>query len=247
MSYRDEREALRQRVEDLEHELARARRQIEEAQAERSKTDRLEIELAATQRTLDRIRTELRSRRPVLGGSRRAFSSPLLMVLLGMTAWSAVALGVMGRPSRIGQLSVFEPEGGMPPILAMAEVMGDRRFPRVERFGSVASVSGDAGVTVGEACSVAVKPARLGSGINCKVSVTCGNELIYGGGAAGYARCELRDGALVSASDGDPSGVDGDSAFTLDLAANRLSVSDKGDTTFELTIDLGEPDKAASP
>lgn len=243
MSYRDERVALRQRVEDLEQELARARRQIEEAQAERSKTDRLEVELAATQRTLDRIRTDLRSRRPVLGAPRRAFPTPLLMVLFGMTAWSAVALGVMGRPSGLGPFRSFGYENGMPPIMAMAEVMGDRRIPSVSRSGSVTSVSGDASVSAGAECSVTVKHGRIGPDINCKVSVKCGDEIIYGWGAAGFARCEVRDGSVVSASDGGVSGDDGDPTLMLDLAARRVSVSDKGAKTYEIAIDLSEPGK----
>jgi hypothetical protein len=241
MSYRDEREALRQRVEDLEQELARARRQIEEAQAERSKTDRLEVELAATQRTLDRIRNELRSRRPILGGSRRSLASPLLMVLLGMTAWSAIALGVMGRPSRLGHHRSFEHEPRMPQIMAMAEAMADRKVPNVYRSGTVASVSGDAKVAAGTECSVTVKPARLRPDVNCKVSVKCGGETIYGEGHAGFARCEVRDGLLVSAADKDTTDADNDPALELDLAARRVSVRDKGSSTYEIGIDLGEP------
>jgi hypothetical protein len=241
MSYRDEREALRQRVEDLEQELARARRQIEEAQTERSRTDRLEVELAATQRTLDRIRNELRSKRPILGGSRRALSTPLLMVLLGMTAWSAIALGVMSRPARHGHHRSLEHEHRMPQIMAMAEAM--RKVPNVYRSGTVASASGDAKVTAGAECSVTVKPAHLRPGINCKVSVKCGDETIYGEGAAGFARCEVRDGLLVSAADNDTTDADNDPALELDLAARRVSVRDKGLSTFEVAIDLGEPGK----
>jgi len=244
MSYRDEREALRQRVEDLEQELARARRQIEESQAERLRTDRLEVELAATQRTLDRIRGELQRRRPVLGGSRRSVSSPLLMVLLGMTAWSAIALGVMGRPSSLGPFRSFEPEARMPAIMVMAEVMGDRKVPLVIRSGSVASVTGDTKVAAGAECSVIVKPARLRSDVNCKVSVKCGDETVYGDGLAGYARCEVRDGSLVSASDKETTESDNDPALSLDIAERRITVRDKGLSTYEIAIDLSEAGKA---
>jgi hypothetical protein len=241
MSYRDEREALRQRVEDLEQELARARRQIEEAQAVRSKTDRLEVELAATQRTLDRIRGELRSGRQVAGGSRRGMATPLLFVLFGITAWTAAALGVLTRPGRTGPCRSLEHEDRMPPIMTMAEAMADRKVPNVVRSGSVASVSGDALVAAGAECSVSVKPARLRPGINCKVSVQCGAETIYGEGESGYARCEVRDGSIASAVDTESSASDSDPVLALDLPARRLIVSDTGLRSYKVEIDLAEP------
>ena len=243
MSYRDEREALRQQVGDLEQELARTRRELEEAQAVRSKTDRLEVELAATQRTLDRIRGELRGRRPVLGEPRRALTSPRVWVLLGVTAWTAAAVGMMCRPARSGHFRGFEQEGRMPQIMAMAQRMGERRFPDVVRSGSVASVNGDARLPIGSECSVTVVPARLKPGINCKVSVQCDGQTIYGEGESGYALCEVEDGTLVNAVDRDPTDVDSDPSLTLDLAAGRVSVSDIGVSSYAVTIDLAKPGK----
>lgn len=242
MSYRDEREALRQRVEELEQELASARRQIEESQAVRTKTDRLELELAATQRTLDRIRGELRSGRP-LSAPRRPSVSPLIMVLLGVTAWSAAAFGVMFRPAGGRTFHGAGHEERMPALLEMAESMGRPKVPRTEREGSVAAVSGETKLTTGAECSVDVRPARLHGDINCKVRVRCGGELIYGGSGAGFARCEVQDGALVSASDTGSSLSDGDPVLKLDLAAGSAVVSDTGASPREITIRLTDPGK----
>ena len=164
------------------------------------------------------------------------------MVLFGMTAWTAVALGVMTRPAGFGPFRSFEQEGRMPQIMAMAEAM--RTFPNVARSGSVSSVTGDAPAALGAECSVTVKPARLWRSINCKVEIRCGAEIIYGEAEAGYARCEVRDGALVSASDAGSTGADGDAVLALDLDGRRVVVSDAGLRTYEVVIDLAEPGRA---
>ncbi len=131
----------------------------------------------------------------------------------------------------------------MPQIMAMAQMMGDRRFPDVVRSGSVASVNGDARLPVGTECSVTVVPARLKPGINCKVSVQCDAQTIYGEGESGYALCEVEDGMLVSAVDRGWSDDDNDPRLTLDLAAGHVSVSDIGVSSYAITIDLAKPGK----
>src|ERR1044072_1806987 len=104
MTYRDDRDALRHRVDELERELAESRRRIEQMETARARSERLELDLATAQRSWDRMRAEIR-RRPLDEPARRRRRSAAAMILVGMAAWgmvAGVALLRSARPFRHG-------------------------------------------------------------------------------------------------------------------------------------------------
>lgn len=80
---------------------------------------------------------------------------------------------------------------------------------------------------VGEMCSVTVQRTTH-SAYNCRVTIRCGNELVYGLADSGYNEC--RGGArtdFVGAEDRYPTRADGDPRMMLDLTNGRAIVADE--------------------
>jgi hypothetical protein len=248
MSYRDDREVLRQRVLDLERELAEARGRLEQTETVRSKTDRLEVELAAAQRNLERIRGELHAGRDAAPPRRRPTFAAANMILFGVIAWTAVSSLVLLRPASEGDVSTvfqFEHEGG-PRAMRMAgfdEDFGrERRSSRkIKLTGTVDEVSGEAPSSLGEACKVIVRPGGGVRKTNCRAVVRCGDETLYGRNGASYAYCEFEGGRLSRVTDMGTTSEDGDPMLELDVEKGRLEVSDEGDSPYEVIVNVPKP------
>jgi hypothetical protein len=243
MSYRDDRDALQQRVEDLERELTQARRRLDQIESARAKTERLEAELSAAQRNLDRIRTEIHTVSAEESPRRRPLAATH-WVMLGVLAWGVVAGFAMMRSARSSRYSTpaYRTHGDSSSARAAVIPVGHDDEPafrrRVKREGFVTTVSGDAPASVGDVCSVSVRPANSVRRTNCRVVVRCGEETLYGRTGAGYAHCDVRDGTPASATDMGDTSDDGDPILTLNLTAGNLIVSDEGDKPYEVTINL---------
>jgi hypothetical protein len=256
MSYRDDRDALQQRVEDLERELSQARRRLDQIETARAKTERLEAELSAAQRNLDRIRTEIHAVGAEEAPRRRSFAAAHL-VMLGVVAWGVVAGVAMMRSARSSRYSTpayrthsdassarVRHAAHQAPTITVAGQDDEPAFRgRVKRVGYVTAVSGDAEASIGDVCSVSVRPASGVRKTNCRVVVRCGETTLYGRVGAGYAYCDVREGAPELATDEGETFEDGDPMLALNLAAGHLIVSDEGETPYEVTLRL-PPDEA---
>ncbi len=103
----------------------------------------------------------------------------------------------------------------------------------VARHGSVTEATAPAPVRRGQRCAVVIVPA----GGECRVAVTCGTTSVYGGGTLGYADCTRENGAVVRATDSNPTGQGGDPILDLDFAARRVTVRDEA-PDWSITIAL---------
>lgn len=101
-------------------------------------------------------------------------------------------------------------------------------------------VSADPGapVDVGAVCSLEVVPDYR-SGVNCHVSLVCGETSLFGGQRiGGYAVCTTADHRFLTATDTETTGRDGDPALLLDVEAGTIRWRDgRPEQTVELTID----------
>ncbi len=95
--------------------------------------------------------------------------------------------------------------------------------------GAVTSVTGPAPVAQGTQCAVSVMPNQDGP-FNCRLNVTCGGRVLYGGGQSGYTNCSVSPGPggnqAVTAQDTGNTAQDGDPVFDMRLGEGRVTVSD---------------------
>jgi hypothetical protein len=104
------------------------------------------------------------------------------------------------------------------------------------------AVEGDAPIGQGAECRVVVAPAFMCS-YNCRVRVSCGQDLLYGAGTMGYNSCRIEQtvGAppSIEVHDAAASPSDGDPRIDLWTNANRAAVGDEGeDSTWSATLEL---------
>lgn len=79
---------------------------------------------------------------------------------------------------------------------------------------------------VGQSCSVSVQRTSHAA-YNCRVTIRCGDELIYGLADSGYNECRGGSEAeFVGAQDRYPTRADGDPRMMLDLTNGRAIVAD---------------------
>ncbi|MBX7192297.1 MAG: cytochrome c oxidase assembly factor 1 family protein [Sandaracinaceae bacterium] len=96
----------------------------------------------------------------------------------------------------------------------------------VTRTGSVTSVIGQAGVAVGDACTVSVIPT--GESQNCRVEVRCGSAALYGATqSTGWLNCGLDATGAVVAHDTDPTPNGGDPTLDLRLGEHTVVITDQ--------------------
>jgi hypothetical protein len=96
----------------------------------------------------------------------------------------------------------------------------------VSCVGEVIRSDGRSGVAVGDVCSVDLA-AETRAGLNCRVTIRCGERTLFGGARpGGYADCGVDGARYGSASDERPTSRDGDPAVSVDLAKSHARVTD---------------------
>ena len=93
-------------------------------------------------------------------------------------------------------------------------------------------VGGAPRVAPGDRCTFPVtQQPRAGQTPWCRAEVRCGDQLLYGGGSAGYFECSFSPatgdgpGAVVGGED-QTTGVDGDAAFRVDTLGGVVTIRD---------------------
>lgn len=193
VAFRDDREALKQKTRDLEHELAEANRKLEAQQGEAERARQLEAELEAARNLLNRIEAKL-PKPPVISDP-----SP------GVRKFRAAILGTLGIGVVAGGAAVFLREPPVPaavPSVAPGDPLGAQsgngiqvsvdlrdlvkstpsaaplapvKEVSVRWLGKAKTVTGTA-IKPGASCSV---DALLRSNHRHAVTVRCGDELLY--------------------------------------------------------------------
>ena len=104
-----------------------------------------------------------------------------------------------------------------------------RRSPSHAITATVRSVTGQAPVTVGAACSFQVSRRPPERGVEwCQTQIVCGGVTLYGSDSRGYFRCAFTDAPpAVSGRDDQTSASDHDPAMQMDTRAGTLSLWDQ--------------------
>jgi hypothetical protein len=192
VAFRDDREVLKQRAQELEQSLAEANKKLDVQKSEAARAKQLEAELAAARATLDRIEGQL--------PKKSSRSQPLALGAVALVGAAAVAGGawLLGRPS----------PGPMPSAAPTAEAAAasgegiqltvdlrdmQKRMPAqsgvavpspapppakevtARWLGKAKTVTGLA-IKPGAGCSV---DAVLRSNNRHEVTVRCGDEVLY--------------------------------------------------------------------
>jgi hypothetical protein len=147
-----------------------------------------------------------------------------------VTAPSEQAFGVPGQNPGWGTPPPVPPMPPQPPIVpSYPGVVQPQTFQ-----GTVASVGGVAPVNAGQQCTVALTAESGGANLNCRVNVTCGGTVIYGGERDrqrfGFVHCEVSDlggRQAVVAHDVNPTDDEGDPMIDVDTGAGTVVVSDR--------------------
>jgi hypothetical protein len=191
----------------------------------RDDREAMRARLEATEAELERTKRELASARGEADGARETATPAPGEDAHGWRAlifWSAFLLVCIGGVVTLFQTKVVTHPGFVPTTHA----------------GAVTAVRGLDGVAPGQPCSLRVSPNPRGT-FNCRLLLTCGARVVYGGGNMGFTHCALIDGAPVRATDTHTTGEEGDPALTLDLQRGALHLWD--DTPGAVTLDVAFP------
>ncbi|KYF65793.1 hypothetical protein [Sorangium cellulosum] len=229
MRYRDERDALRGRVDSLEEQLATARKQLDDHSDDdrAARVEQLERQMADARRVLDQLGRELDA---VRGRPRRSLVAPVLAMIAGLGICGAVLGHLLLRPA-----SEAPADGALQPVLVPApppeptsmapEPAPAPPAPAPERPLRTATATWQAAVAratglplaAGAPCTVTAELASAGDDIRVpSLQVVCGGKPIY------RSSDPLNGMSMFS------SGVEEDSGAEPGTQVYAISYQDKG-------------------
>ncbi|WP_437599564.1 hypothetical protein WMF28_42755 [Sorangium sp. So ce590] len=229
MRYRDERDALRGRVDSLEEQLAAARKELEGHRDDdrAARVEQIERQMAEAHRVLDQLGRELDA---VREGPRRSLAVPILAMLAGLGLCAMVAGYALMRPASDAIVDVPGPVPAVPaePVPAPpspAPAPPEPAASAPERPLRRATATWSAAVTratglplaAGARCTVEAELTSSGDDIRVpSLEVVCGGKPIY------RSRDPLNGMSMFS------SGVEEDSGAEPGTQVYALSYEDKG-------------------
>ncbi|XXY44336.1 hypothetical protein WME91_30455 [Sorangium sp. So ce269] len=235
MHYRDERDALRGRVDSLQEQLATAKRELED-QRDDDRTERvaqLERQMADARRLLDQLGRELDQ---VRGRPRRSLFVPVLAIIAGLGICGSVIGSLLLKPASEGAADAVPYVVGVPipapvPMDPVPEpAPAPAATPAPEAPARTATATWKAAVTratglplaAGAACTVEAQLAGSGDKIRVPaLQIVCGGTPIYS------SSDPLNGMSMFS------SGVEEDSGAAPGTHVYAISYEDKGDRTGE--------------
>ncbi|WP_437675707.1 hypothetical protein [Sorangium sp. So ce131] len=242
MQYRDERDALRGRVEGLEEQLAAAKKELDERRDDdrAARVEQIERQMAEARRVLDQLGRELDA---VRGRPKRSLAVPLL-VAAGVLAGAAIAAMLLGRSA---SQATYVPPPPMAPTVAPTPSPTPQPPPEPEppspaspppevpmRTASAtwkATVTRATGLPLapGAACTVEAKLASPGHHVDVsELQVLCGGKPIY------HSTDPLNGMSMFRSS------VEEDSGSSPGTYLYAISYEDKGDragSRAEISLD----------
>ncbi|WP_437812817.1 hypothetical protein [Sorangium sp. So ce1078] len=234
MQYRDERDALRGRVESLEEQLAAAKKELEDHRDDdrAARVEQIERQMAEARRVLDQLGRELDA---VRGRPRRSLAVPILAMLAGLGLCAMVAGYALMRPAPGAMDDVPRPVPALPPepvptALAPepAPAPPEPAAPAPEKPLRRATATWNAAVAratglplaAGAPCTVEAELTSTGDDIRVpSLEVVCGGKSIY------RSSDPLNGMSMFS------SGVEEDSGAEPGTYVYALSYEDKGSRT----------------
>lgn len=227
MAFRDEAHALRSRIDTLQGELSRTQDEAEELRDDAERTAELEKELDAARKRL--VKLESHQRAALL---QAAPALVVVIVLMGMGA---------GMYFVLASRSPDPPTETHPPVMAPVPAPPARPLFAPIAFTATASeVVGEPPLGGGTTCEVLIAPTD--STPACRVTVTCGGELAFGGDDLGYLACALGpDGRPTTGADVTGLAEEGDAMLHMELPAGWIRVSNDRPQTWSFLLRVPEP------
>ncbi|WP_438026108.1 hypothetical protein [Sorangium sp. So ce233] len=229
MQYRDERDALRGRVDSLEEQLATARKQLEDHRDDdrAARVEQLERQMADARRVLDQLGRELDA---VRGRPRRSLVAPVLAMIAGLGICGAVLGHVLLRPAPEAPVDgapqpvpvpapLPEPTSLAPEPAPAPPAPAPERPLRTATATWKATVASATGLPLaaGAPCTVEAELASSGDDIRVpSLQVVCGGKPIY------RSSDPLNGMSMFS------SGVEEDSGAEPGTQVYAISYQDKG-------------------
>ncbi|WP_437608965.1 hypothetical protein WMF20_48935 [Sorangium sp. So ce834] len=239
MRYRDERDALRGRVDSLEEQLAAAKKELEEQRDDgrAARVEQLERQMDEARRVLDELGRELDA---VRGRPRRSLAVPILATLAGLGFCAMVAGYAMTRPESYAIQGPPRPAAAPPPEPAPVPpppepapappAPPEPAAPPPEEPSRTATATWRATVAratglplaAGAPCTVEAELASSGDSIHVPaLEIVCGGKPIY------RSSDSLNGMSMFS------SGVEEDSGAAPGTYVYALSYQDKGSRAGE--------------
>jgi hypothetical protein len=237
MPFRDEAEALRSRLEAVETDLKRAEAELERSREKAAEAEELREALAKIEAQLAEVRGERinpraqRTAAAVLAGGMalvvagamvaRATIAHVPVSVAPRAAVSHARPVMLPRPSRADQRGWFAP----------------RLFS-----ASVEEALGNAPVPVGTRCDVLVAATEIDM-LDCRVTITCNDEVLYGGEHQGYVPCRVLEGEPTTGEDLSGIEDDGDPMLDMDIPNRRIVVTNDRPSIWRTDLTIFEPQR----
>ncbi len=263
VAFRDDRDALNDRIASLERELEKAKRSASELEDAATEAGTLRARVSALEIERNQL---LLGVAPVLSRMRVRFAVFVLALVLGIGVFLVAREGQvegarvadeqhMAERDRQYALATSELEqarqeaGELRAQLAAAPVVDAPLAPPapvepppegVSTTGTVQAVTGHHGVRVGSGCSIDVTylpPTR-----DCHAWIRCGATLLYAPEHEGFFSCETENGRIVRGRDDNPTDPSGDPQLDLDVDLGRVVVTDRHpDWSVTIVFDGANP------
>lgn len=251
VAFRDDREALSERIAKLERELAAGERAAEDAARALAEQAALKAQLRAITEERDQLRAGAGA---LVQRTRRTFAAFALVsavaaagIVVAQQNELAAERAAHARDSaelraEVGATQLerdrardeatravqrLEARSEWPPSPSPPAVPSDGPSPSRRTYaGTLVTRIGRAPETVGARCSVVIDYESWAH--DCRATVTCGETNLYPGAGEGFFRCTARDGSVVRGEDTHPTSTSRDPRLDLDLDRGTILVSDTG-------------------
>jgi len=241
MPFRDDAEALRSRVEVLETDLKRTERELERSRESVAEAAALRAALAKIEAQLAEVRGERVNPRAQRTAAAVLAGGMVFVVVGAMVAQSTVRHGPVVVTPR--SASSHARPVMLPSVRTAPE--GGWFAPRV--FAAhVDEALGDAPIPAGSACDVLVASTDIDM-LDCRVTVTCNAELVYGGEGQGYLPCRVVDGEPTTGEDLSGTEDDGDPMLDLDLPRRRIVITNDQPSIWRMELRVFKPALEPAP
>jgi hypothetical protein len=192
MNYRDERDALRGRIEGLEQDLQEAKQAQQDEATKRARIEQIEAKMRETEASLEAMRAELAS----MGGPRES-KKMLVPMIVGMGAMllvgtvAAVFLMLVRTPLPPPPVHVGTPKTPATPAVTQAPIPeiptndplepppSPTRQAKVQWTGQITKTNG-LGLAPGSRCTIDATLESTGAKQRVpEVAVKCGDKIVY--------------------------------------------------------------------
>ncbi len=238
MPFRDDSEALRSRLEAVEADLKQALSDLEQSREKAAEADELREALAKIEAQLAEVRGERVNPRAQRTAAAVLAGGMALVVAGAMIARASIS----HVPVAVAPRAVSAAHARPVMLPRSRQVNAGQAFAPRLFSASVQEALGDAPVPVGTRCDVLVVATEIEM-LDCRVTVTCDNELLYGGEDQGYLPCRIEGGEPVEGED--LSGVedDGDPMLDLNLREGRIVITNDRPSIWRTDLAIFEPQR----